>query len=156
MFLQNLQAKNLITILEILLNNVVYGKQQEAETILLQNPQLALLPGNTIDCAGRSFEQITAFHYAVWTLDYHMWIMMLKYIPEAEVNKRLSILNNEERTKEHGNQISWQNLIEALQRYIFHYNQWSIEERINYWTHTIGGAQLLLPAHVINEYSRPE
>jgi hypothetical protein len=144
------------TTVEILLNNVAYGKQQEAETILLQNPQLALLSGNVIDCAGRYFEQITALQYAVWALDYRMWAMILKYIPETELNQQILALNTGIWTKEHGNQVSWKNLIEALQQYIGNYSHWNIEERSNYWVHTIGGVQLLLPAHVINEYSRPD
>jgi WD40 repeat protein len=155
LFLQNLKTTHSTTTVEILLNNVAYGKQQEAEAILLQNPELALLSGNVIDCAGRSFEQITALQYAVWALDYNMWAMILKYIPETELNQQTLALNSGTLTKEHGNQASWKNLIEALQGYIDNYSHWNIEERSNYWAHTIGGAQLLLPAHVINEYSRP-
>ena len=154
LFSQCLKTTHSTTTLEILLNNVAYGKQQEAEAILLQNPELALLSGNVIDCAGRSFEQITALQYAVWALDYHMWTMILKYIPEAEVIQQISTFNNGSWIEEHGKQTSWQNLIEALKEYVNNYNQWNMEKRTNYWIHTIGDAQLLLPAHVINEYSR--
>ena len=154
LFSQKLQSQHSTTTVEILLNNVAYGKQQEAEAILLQNPELALLSGNVIDCAGRGFTQITALQYAVWALDYNMWTMILKYIPEAEVSQQMSTFNNGSWIEEHGKQTSWQNLIEALKEYVNNYNQWNMEKRTNYWIHTIGEAQLLLPAHVINEYSR--
>ncbi len=73
---------------------MAYGKQQAAETILLQNSQLALLAGDITDCAGRDFEKITVLQYAVWALDCHMWTIILKYIPETEVIQQLSKLTN--------------------------------------------------------------
>lgn len=43
---------------------------------------------------------------------------------------------------------SWATLIAALDKYIQNYDD-------NTWRQQIGGAQLILPAHMINEYSHP-
>jgi WD40 repeat protein len=141
--------------LELLLHHVAYGKQHEAEIMLLQNPALALLYGNVTDCAGRQFQQISALQYAIWALDYRMQTMLLQYMPPNEIAQQISNLNSAPWTQEHGAQISWQNLITALQQYSTNYNKLNIEQRSMFWATQVGGAQLLLPAHVINEYSHP-
>ena len=54
-----------------------------------------------------------------------------------------------------GRQISWKPLIEVLDTYVKNYNGWNWETCNNHWCKQVGGAQLILPAHVINEYSHP-
>ena len=66
----------------------------------------------------------------------------------------LQWLNNDHWIKKHGVHVSWQKLIDALQTYIDHYRSWSWGECEEYWCLRIGGAQLNLPAHVIQEYCR--
>jgi hypothetical protein len=51
--------------------------------------------------------------------------------------------------------ISWSPLINALETYVKNYQAWNGEQRSNHWCQQVGGAQLILPAHVINEYSHP-
>ena len=51
--------------------------------------------------------------------------------------------------------ISWSPLINALETYVKNYNTWNSQQRSNHWCQQVGGAQLILPAHVINEYSHP-
>lgn len=136
-------------------NNVAYGKQEEAEIMLRENPDLALIKIDIKDCAGRKFKQITAFQYAFWALDWHMWKMVVRYLPKEEVRKQLESLDNGEWVAEHGVQVSWQNLIDALQSFIANYDGWK-ESSVEHWITEVGAAQVLLPAHVINEYRHPD
>ncbi|MEI6529718.1 MAG: ankyrin repeat domain-containing protein [Candidatus Falkowbacteria bacterium] len=146
------------------LKHVGLGEQDEAESMLKINRDFALVPGAFTDCAGKEFKQATAFQYAIWALDYHMWNMLLKYMPTEAVIEQLTKVNNEgieaiisgasiyEKTR----YISWQNLIDALQNYIDNWHLWSEDERKTNWYQRVGEAQLTLPAHVINEYSRTD
>jgi len=138
------------------LKHAAFGEQDEAEAMLRSQPNLALAKGTLTDCAGRTFQQITGFQYALWALDWHMWKMILRYLPEEEARRQVEGLNNGEWVAEHGTQVSWQNLIDALQIYISNYNQnTALQNRIR-WSKQVGKAQLMLPAHVINEYSRED
>lgn len=133
---------------------VAFGEQEKAEAMAQQNPDLLLMASDITDCAGRHFKQITAFQYAIWALDWNMWEMLRKYIPEDTVREQIEKIDSSAWIKEHGNQVSWQPLIDALKYYIDNYN--NAGERQNNWCNKVGTAQLMLPAHVINEYSRPD
>lgn len=65
-------------------------------------------------------------------------------------------LENGKWVKDHGTQVSWKNLMDALQKYIDNSQLWTTERCINHWCQQVGNAQLILPAHVINEYSRSD
>jgi len=140
--------------LDLFLKYIGFGEQDKAEAMLRKNPDLALWPGKLIDCAERQFKQITGFQYAVWALDWHMWNMVKKYMPEEEIKKQLIMLETEDWIKEHGSQVSWKNLTDALSSYLVNYYKWNWDQREAHWCKQIGKAQLTLPAHVINEYSR--
>lgn len=137
------------------LQHVGFGEQDAAEEMLKKDNYLTLEAGNLTDCAKREFKQITAFQYALWALDFHMWQMLLKYLPKEEASKQVIGLRSGDWVQVHSNHANWQNLIDALQTYIDHYNLWSHEQLSNYWRQQVGGTQLLLPAHVINEYNHP-
>ena len=51
--------------------------------------------------------------------------------------------------------IGWTSLIKALDEYVKNYDAWNGTQCTNHWRQQVGGAQLILPAHVINEYSHP-
>jgi len=51
--------------------------------------------------------------------------------------------------------IGWNKLIKALDIYVKNYQPWSAEQCRTHWCQQVGGAQLILPVHVINEYSHP-
>ena len=55
----------------------------------------------------------------------------------------------------HWPSINWSPLINALETYVKNYDAWNGEQCSNHWCQQVGGAQLILPAHVINEYSHP-
>ena len=144
---------------------VAEGEQDQAEAMLQpgKNPDLVLFPGNVKDLSGRTFEGITGFQYAVWALDSHMWTMLLKYLPTEEARVQAQAFETGPWVRTHGAHAGpqLQGLIKALKTYIDNYDawykkdsSWKIHEQ--HWQKQVGGAQLLLPAHVINEYCRPD
>jgi len=137
---------------------VAEGEQDKAEAMIKAKPALLLHRGEVTDLSGRKFENITAFQYAVWALDWHMWTMILKYLPPAEQKAQAEQFETGAWVKTHGVTADKliQNLVTALQKYIDNYSGWSYEKRGEHWVKQVGGAQLYLPAHVINEYCRPD
>jgi len=142
--------------LQDFLKLVAEGEQDKAEAMLKQNPALALTPTDVIDLSKRTFKNITALQYALWALDWHMWTMLLKYIPQKEASEQIAQSEQGLWIPQHGVTANWENLIQALKQYVS-------EVRSNKpssvycqtWVKHVGGAQLLLPAHVINEYCHP-
>ncbi|WP_131739701.1 hypothetical protein [Legionella adelaidensis] len=55
-----------------------------AKELLQKSPKFLLERGDVTDWAGRTFENITAFEYALWAKDFKMIEMMLHCIPETE------------------------------------------------------------------------
>jgi len=154
--------KNLISVelpvnpIDLFLKHIVFGCQDKAEIMLMQDPNLATIAGNVTDCAGRKFTQITAFQYVVWALDWHMCNVLKKYLPQKALEEQIQGLQQGVWVDEYGAQVSWQNLIDALQNYIDNYNSWTTLECQTVWSQQIGGEQLLLPAHIIQEYCRSD
>ena len=138
------------------LSYVGYGCQAEAEEMLKINLRLVLASGKLVDCAKRTFENITGFQYAVWALDWRMWEMLRQYMSEEVIKEQLTGLWCGEWTKYHGFMVSQYNLISALKSYISYCNQWDYQQREIYWCQTIGGVQSTLPAHIIHEYCRKD
>ncbi len=161
----------------IFLELIGYGRQDLCETMLQLHPELATIYGSLTDCGlidynrpdlgNRIFHNITAFQYAVLALDYHMWTMLLKYLKPNDARAQLIELEQKAiLTKDKGwiirreagvnwPNISWLPLIGALNNYAQNYNSWSADECGTYWRQQVGGPQLILPAHIINEYSHP-
>jgi hypothetical protein len=149
------QDSSILKMLDKFLKHIGFGEQDKAEEMLKKDNYLTLEAGDLTDCAKREFKQITAFQYSLWALDFHMWKMLLKYLPKEEASKQVIGLRNGDWVQIHGHHADWQNLIDSLQTYIDHYNLWSHEQLSDYWCQQVGGTQLLLPAHVINEYNHP-
>jgi len=146
----------MIDSLSLFLNHVAFGRQDKAEEMLCQNNDLVFMSGDVTDCAKRKFKQITSLQYAIWALDWHMWEMLKKYIPEQAICEQRAVLERGSWVKEHCTVTSWKKLIDVLQNYIDNYNSWTDIECRSYWSKQIGGEQLILPAHVIQEYCRPD
>ncbi len=145
--------------LQEFLKAVAEGEQDKAEAMLKQNPALALTPTDVTDLSKRTFKNITALQYALWALDWHMWTMLLKYIPQKEASEQIAQIAQSEQglwIPQHGVTANWENLIQALNQYVS-----EVRSKKPYhvysqtWIKQVGGAQLLLPAHVINEYCHP-
>ncbi len=131
---------------------VAEGEQDQAEAMLKANPNLALQSGTVTDLSKRTFEHITAFQYAVWARDWHMWTMLLKYLPQEEAALQLHAL--ETNGTEHGTYFDFGILIGAYAILEQNWSKWNSNQCNTHWVKQIGGAQLLVPAHVANEYSR--
>ena len=142
--------------LTIFLNHISFGKQDQAEDMLCQNHDLVLMSGNLIDCANRQFTQITAFQYAAWALDWGMLEMLKKYLPKEAMHKQIAESERGAWIQKYGSVVSWQKLINALQGYIDNYNIWTDLECRVHWIKNVGSEQLMLPAHIIQEYCRSD
>ena len=160
--------------LGIFLELIGHGCQDVCETMLQLRPELAQMKGTLTDCGlidykrpelgNRVYQNITAFQYAVLALDYYMWTMLMKYLPAEAVRTQLleleqvAIITNNGWIIKAGinwSSICWQSLIETLDNYVKNYEVWNAEQCDTYWGQQVGGAQLILPAHIINEYSHP-
>ncbi|HQZ88162.1 MAG TPA: hypothetical protein PLL67_05340 [Gammaproteobacteria bacterium] len=136
---------------------VVEGEQDQAEAMVKRNPDLALVPGDVTDLSKRTFTNITGFQYALWALDWHMWTMIIKYLPDEEVKNQIEEL--ETGTWVENNGVSARGILDKLMKAYrrtisFCYASKYVESN-KVWLEEVGGAQLLLPVHVINEYCHP-
>ena len=140
---------------EKLLRLVAEGEQDQAEEMLKKDKNLLLVAGTVTDLSGREFKQITAFQYALWALDWHMWRMMQKYLPTEVQAEQFNAL--ESKGTAHGKHFSLQPLIDALQKYVDNAEEvWKYGyQATDHWCKKVGGAQRLLPVHVVNEYCHP-
>jgi len=76
-----------------LLHHFVRGEHDTVRAMLEKDISLFFNRGRVTDCSGREFENISAFEYALWALDKHMWTMMLDCLPKNEEGvKILTIL----------------------------------------------------------------
>jgi hypothetical protein len=134
------------------LHLVVSGQQDEAEALLKENPKLGRTAGDVIDHAKRAFKNITGFQYAVWALDWRMWEMILKYLPAEEAQKQTEESKKGAWMKEHGEHAKWDTLLSDQKTY--YVRRWWPDRKqdAQHCRERIGKLQLLLPAHVLQEY----
>ena len=141
------------------LEHVVKGEQRQAEGMLKKYPQLAMAQGSVTDHAGRTFNDITGFQYAVWALDWHMWSMIREYLPLEAARSQAKGFTTGRWVEEHGVCASWQNLLDAYEFYLANYeilfkaSKWTELNKL--WLIKIGGGQKALPMHVFHEYCHP-
>jgi len=133
---------------------IVEGEQDKAEAMLKSNAALALVPGDITDLSKRTFTNITGFQYAVWALDWHMWTMIKKYLPDEAAREQVKGFETGSWVKSCGVHVDLGMLIQAYETTTDLYNS-SKAAGDTAWVRQVGGAQLLLPAHVINEYCHP-
>jgi len=92
-------------LLKQFLLHVAFGEQDEAEVILKLYPEL-LRSDYTRDVLSYTehleFHNVTAFQLALIFKDWHMWNMMLKYIPEDERKEYLKDLQEQKQAVDHG------------------------------------------------------
>lgn len=136
-----------------LLSLVAQGEQDLAEIIIKRNRGLLFMKGVVTDFSLRKFENITPFQYAFWALDWHMWRMILNYLPEDAAAQQCAELEAEGTA--HGHHFSLQPLITALQTYLDQWENWNWTQRETHWCKVIGGEQRRLPVYMVNEYCHP-
>ena len=81
-----------------------------------------------------------------------MWKMIRKYLPrEAQIQQFNDL---ESKGTEHGKHFSLYPLVDAIVIFIENCKTiWKNDQQpADHWNKVIGGAQKLLPAHVVNEY----
>jgi len=135
---------------------VAEGEQDQAEAMLKSNPNLALISGDVTDLSKRTFNAITGFQYAVWALDWHMWTMIRKYLSPEEAQVQAQGFETGSWVGSYGAHANLNTLIQAYQAMTELYQAQKLDEGDAVWVKQVGGAQLLLPAHVINEYCHPQ
>jgi serine/threonine protein kinase len=141
--------------LKTFLKLVAEGEQDKAEIMLKRDPALSVASGDVTDLSKRTFTGITGFQYAVWALDCHMWTMIRKYLPDEAAREQAQGFETGAWVKKHGVYANLNILIQAYKTTINLYNSLKWNEGNIAWTKRIGGAQSLLPAHVVNEYCHP-
>jgi len=137
-----------------LLQLIASGEQDQAKAMLEKAPDLLLKSGKVTDPAERSFDNITGFQLAIWALDWHMWEMLLNYLPSEEAAKQFQAL--EKNGTDHGKQFDLTPLIETLEAFIATYEDpdSDLSDCGEDWCKKVGAKQALLVAHVAQEYCR--
>ncbi len=150
--IQSVDEKALIQLLQY----VAEGEQDKAEALIQKDKNLLLYAGTITDLSGREFKQITAFQYALWAMDWHMWTMIQKYLPKEAQAQQFQAL--ESKGTMHGKHFNLQGLTGALQTYVDNAEKvWKYDQRADdHWCKVVGREQKLLPVHVVNEYCRPD
>ncbi len=132
-----------------LLQYVAEGEQDKAEALIQKNKNLLLNAGTVTDLSGREFKQITAFQYALWAMDWHMWTMIQKYLPKEAQAQQLQEL--EAKSTEHGNHFNLKTASDYLEQ------SWKIfPQKTDVWARVMGEVQRGFPVHVVNEYCRSD
>ena len=133
---------------------VMNGEESLAEEMIKTNQELLLKKGSVADPAGRVFDDITAFQYALWARDWYMWEMMLPYMDIAEASEQYDCIVKHGTS--HGHQFDFSPLIKTIQDYVRSFNEKSYEEHDQHWGNEVGDEQRLLPMHVVQEYCRTD
>ena len=136
-----------------LLKLVAHGDQFGAEALIKENTAILHQSGNLLDPAGREFKGITAFQYALWALDWHMWTMIQEYLPCDEARKQLERQEKLTTVLGYDAHFDFAPIIQALNSYKRAYNTLGMEAA---WNGEVGYQQSFFPAHVANEYCRPD
>ncbi len=151
------------------LHHVVRGNHEAVVMMLENNPYLILIRGQVKDLSGREFTNISGFEYCLWALDKHMWKKMLDCVPKTEEGERIKAVlrTHYQKIKEHGvtytlHGVTKDHMPETTSRTENHFDFNStiikkLQEYINTvnhkkWVQGVGGAQRLLPVHVVREY----
>jgi hypothetical protein len=157
-----------------LLRQVVQGEHDAIGSILNKDTSLLFTRSKVTDCSGRIFDNVSAFEYALWALDKHMWSRMIACIPTNEKNIKVFEklieqynkvntigvtyrLNGKTITEQH---FDFKNtIIKELQTQVDSINtpgikNWDAID--NQWRWGVGRAQKLLPMHVVYEYCSDE
>lgn len=157
-----------------LLHHVVRGQHDTVQSILTDDISLMFKRGKVTDCSGREFENVSGFEYALWALDKHMWAKMIACIPQNEEGRKIfaqliaqyNKVNTEGVTYKLNGKTIIENhfdfestIIKELQTQVDLINapgvkNWDVIDK--QWREGVGGAQKLLPMHVVDEYCSNE
>ncbi|MDX1900565.1 MAG: hypothetical protein SFW66_01000 [Gammaproteobacteria bacterium] len=174
LFLEKKEVLHRLALPRCILQAVMEGDHEKAESLIQKNPQALEVACDGTDFSGRTFKKITAFQYALWALDRHRWQMILKYLPIEIAAKQfvehMSESHPPEYVKKHGLHYDFNPLIRSLQKVITQAQEClsQRESRIHWrsissqalalavfdWWHEYGELQRKVPAHVAQEFCR--
>ena len=161
------------------LHEVAKGKQEEADALLTTTPAntqtLLRTPGIFTDYSGRTFN-CTAYEYAYWAKDTHMCRMLESHMDEetkafmaaridemeridAATGQPVGLVYQQAGQEHRSAHFDFTPLKEAYQRYFAGYDAWYDAQNwaameAAWWD--VGKAQRNVPAHVAQEYCRPD
>ena len=133
--------------IETFLACVVNGEEEQAEALLKENSQYATMYGTVTDIAGRKFENITGFQYALWALDCNMWRMIQRYLP---VN--VALRQAQEANSAHGECFSLKRLADAYNSILQCFHKHLNHERESHWNISVGRMSREVPLHFFQEF----
>jgi len=152
------------------LHQITRGNREAVRTMLQKTPHLIHQRGRITDCSERTFACVSGFEYALWALDKHLWTAMMDCIPSNETGRKIRselwaqyrkvqtvgityVLYGRSITESH---FDFKNtLLHELQTQADAistpgYKNWQVIDK--QWREGVGGAQKLLPMHVVEEY----
>ncbi|KTC86872.1 hypothetical protein [Legionella brunensis] len=159
-------------VLQKFIHHLVRGEHNAVKEMLKKDINLMVKRDQVTDCSDRTFPFISGFEYALWALDKHMWTMMLDCLPKNEQGNKIfvQLLSQYNRVNTdgvtyrlHGKTITEKHfdfkntIIKELQTQT-NFIMASYWNTISYtqWLEGVGGAQKLLPMHVVDEYCSSE
>jgi hypothetical protein len=86
-----------------------------------------------------------------------MWQMIRKYMPKEAAQDQAKEFETGAWVKDHGEHAGWaiKKVTDAQQILKDNWNSWDYNKCNQHWVQQVGGAQLILPMHVLQEYSQP-
>ncbi|AUB68508.1 TPA: F-box protein [Legionella pneumophila] len=169
-----------------LLQCVVSGEHAKVQSMLQTDWSLIFKRGKVTDCSGREFENISAFEYALWALDKHMWAAMIACIPSNEESRKVFVQLLAQYNKVNTDGVTYRLDGKTITEQHFDFENTIIKELKtqvnemktqvdsvnapnptgdaidnwdaihNQWRVGVGGAQKLLPMHIVDEYCSNE
>lgn len=153
--------------LQMLLQSVVRGEEEEADGLLTTHPELLLKRGTITDDSGRTFKNTSAYEYAYWAYDKDMCRMLERHmdantatiIHERCLDIDKNGLTYEQRgvVIEHSCHFDLTPLKSALQKYVNGHDHWvatqNMTARVAAWM-AVGRAQRDVTVYVANMYCR--
>ncbi len=157
-----------------LLHHVTRGEHDAVKAMLKKDMSLIFKRGIVTDCSGREFESISAFEYALWALDKHMWAAMIACIPQNEEGRRVFERLIAQYNKVNTDGVTYKLNGKTITEHHFDFNNTIIKElqtqvdSINapgvknwdaidkQWREGVGSAENLFPMHVVYEYCSDE
>ena len=137
--------------IETFLGYVMNGQQEQAEALLMTNSVYARMRGSITDLAGRKFENITGFQYALWALDCNMWRMIQKYLSQDEAWRQV-----QEPSLAYGECFSLKRLSDAYESLLKNWWKTINLERENHWNLSVGRMSREIPIHFFQEFRQLE
>lgn len=159
-----------LLLIQKLLFHSICSEYEAVQSMLKNNLSLILERGNITDRSKRTFVQISAFEHALWALDKHMWASILECIPKNEEGQEIlaALFLQYNKVKNEGvtyilygktikePHFDFENtILKELRTQIISINRvrhQDLDAIEKQWIEGVGGAQRLLPEHVVNEY----